>query len=94
MKEEKIEKAFREAWDKSGLPEYFQRMDELAKMGFHFEDNVGGDMNYFQSEALNDFIKERYTEGTSILDIDIKDIESEKEKIFNRAKEIESEYRE
>ena len=48
------EKRFKELWDASGLPEYYERMDELRRIGYTFDDR--GDMDHYESEALSEWL--------------------------------------
>jgi hypothetical protein len=43
--------SFCKAWEASGLPAYYERMDDLNRIGFRFDGN--GDMDHYESEALS-----------------------------------------
>jgi len=49
-------KTFQTIWDESGLPEYFSVIDKLVELGYTF---TGGEMEYYENAALNDFIGDR-----------------------------------
>jgi len=51
---------FKTIWDKSGLPEYFDMLDHLHGLGFSFNEGAYGDMDFYQSEALNEWLDKNY----------------------------------
>jgi len=60
-------KEFKKIWDKSGLPEYYERIDALKRIGFTFDKK--GDMDHYESEALNEWLgDDREIKEVSLLD--------------------------
>jgi len=70
---------FRKAWDTSGLPEYYERMDDLQSLGFTFD--IHGDMDHFETLALHEWL----TDDRGIMDVTLPDVESAKPGIMERA---------
>ncbi len=72
-------KTFKQAWDASGLPEYYQMMDDLQSLGYNFSE--GGDMDYHESEALAEWLGEE----RSIKDVTLTECEAILPEIRKRA---------
>lgn len=71
---------FRKAWDDSGLPEYYERMDDLHRLGYNFPD---GDMDHYESEALSEWLGDRY-----IMDISLEEYKEILPNIKERAETL------
>lgn len=74
---------FEKAWDVSGLPEYYSRMDELGDIGFTFDEN--GDMNPWESEAIGYWLEDL---DKSILEVTLEEIKANKDSILELAQII------
>lgn len=81
-----FENAFMKAWDVSGLPEYYTRTDDLKNIGFKFD--VWGDMDYWQSEAISEWLEDL---DKSILEVSFEQIKANKNSILELAKIIKHE---
>lgn len=77
---------FMEIWNASTLPKHYQRMDDLACMGFSFDEN--GDMHHWESKALHEWLDK---EEETVVGVGLSKLEKAKKKIFKRAKELEFE---
>jgi hypothetical protein len=73
---------FKEIWDASSLPKYFTMMDNLEKIGFKFRDDKFGDMNDYQSLALNEWLDKN---NLNLDTVTIEQISEVKDEIFKRA---------
>lgn len=73
--------SFKKIWDESGLAEYYKRMDDLQQLGYTFENNRYGDMDYHESEAL----KEWLGDDRSIMDVTLNECETILPQIKKRA---------
>ena len=71
-------KEFKKIWDKSGLPEYYERMDALKRIGFTFSN---GDMDCYESEALNEWLGD----DRGIKEVSLSDCEGALPQIKTRA---------
>ena len=83
---------FNEMWESSGLGDYYRRMDELKDIGFAFENNRCGDMDHWQSQALNEWLDETFIEGVRISDVHLNDIIEKTPKILERALVLKERY--
>lgn len=81
------EEYFREQWKESGLDDYYKRMDDLYKLGFSFDDDLEGNMNYYQDQALNEFLGDR-----RLLDVTMEEIEKNYAKIMERASHLKDQH--
>lgn len=70
---------FRKAWDASGLPEYYERMDDLHRLGFTFD--AHGDMDHFETLALHEWL----TDERGIMDVTLAEVEAAKSSIIAAA---------
>lgn len=73
--------SFKKIWDESGFAEYYKRMDDLQQLGYTFENNRYGDMDYHESEAL----KEWLGDDRSIMDVTLNECETILPQIKKRA---------
>ena len=71
---------FCKEWDASGLPEYYERMDGLNRIGFTFDDE--GDMDHYESEALSEWLGDERT----VMGVSLSEIEAAKTSILAAAK--------
>ena len=71
---------FRKIWDESGLPEYYQRMEDLQRMGYTFASR-DGDMDFCESEALKEWLGDE----RSIMDVTLPECETILPEIRKRA---------
>ena len=72
-------KTFREIWANSGLPEYYERMDDLQRLGFTFD--AHGDINHYETMALHEWL----TDERSIMDVTLAEVEAAKSGIIAAA---------
>lgn len=78
--------AFTWAWENSGLQLYFDRMDDLKRIGFRFDKY--GDMDFCESEALKqwlDTLRETPDDHKGIMDVTLEQIEAAKDEIMSKA---------
>lgn len=72
---------FQKLWDEYGLSKYYERMDDLQRLGYTFENNRYNDMDYYESEAL----KEWLGDDRSIMDVTLIECETILPQIRKRA---------
>ena len=70
---------FRKAWDASGLPEYYERMDDLQRLGFTFD--AHGDMDHYETLALHEWL----TDERGIIAVTLVEVEAAKPGILAAA---------
>lgn len=70
---------FREIWANSGLPEYYERMDDFHRLGFTFD--AHGDMDHFETLALHEWLNDE----RGIMDVTLAEVETAKSGIIAAA---------
>lgn len=73
---------FAKAWRDSGLAAYYERMDDLNRIGFTFD--AEGDMDSCESQALREWL----TDERTVQDIPLPEIEKSMPEIKDRAKQL------
>lgn len=73
---------FTQLWNESGLKEYYSRIDELDTMGFEFTRDKYGDIDYYQGEALREFLTKR---NATLTTINLQEIKDNFKEILDRA---------